>query len=350
MGLARHAGSASNRTNETLTNHIRSSLTWPAPKLAAIGVPGALSCWSVRHARTLHGLLALLALAAITVRDERTAWSKPQPTAKALSYAEAQRFVLGLVNRDRKAAGLAPVVLDEAASKAGLRHARDMASKGFTGHVGSDGSVPEQRYTESGGSDFVQENAACLFDLVERKLDPKPTFDAAKLGALHEMFMAEKPPNDGHRRNVLNPVHNRVGIGVAQPLGVPQPCLAQEFVDDYGEYDELRRNATGTLRVTGTVSASFGFGGVGIGRTPARVPPARERLNGKVYKIPAPDKMYFPAGFKTPKPVTLDGPRFSIDLDLGKVPEPGNYAVTIWAKKPGATQLFMISMRTLTVP
>lgn len=313
----------------------------------------------------IHGLVALATSSAITASDERAAWSKPQPAvkvpaarapiakapaAKALGYAEAQRFVLGLVNRDRKAAGLAPVALDEAASKAGLRHARDMAANGFTGHVGSDGSVPEQRYTESGGSDFVQENAACLFDLVERKLDPKPSFDAARLAALHEMFMAEKPPNDGHRRNVLNPMHNRVGIGVAQPLGVPQPCLTQEFVDDYGEYEELRRNAGGTLRVAGTVSASLGFGGIGIGRMPARVPPARDRLNGKVYKIPAPDKLYFPAGFKTPKPVTLDGPRFSIDLELGKVPEPGVYAITIWAKKPGATQLFMISMRTLTVP
>ncbi len=308
----------------------------------------------VRHSRALRRLLALSALTGILASAEPRAWSKPPtpPKArapKALGYAEAQRFVLGLVNRDRKAAGLAPVVLDEAASKAGLRHARDMAANGFTGHVGSDGSVPEQRYTESGGSDFVQENAACLFDLAVRKLEPKPSFDAAKLAALHEMFMAEKPPNDGHRRNVLNPQHNRVGIGVAQPLGVPQPCLAQEFVDDYGEYEELRPSASGKLRVAGTVSPSLGFGGVGIGRMPARGAPPRARLNGKVYKIPAPDTLYFPAGFKTPKPVTLDGPRFSIELDLGKKSEPGNYAITIWAKKPGAQKLFMISLRTLTV-
>lgn len=308
----------------------------------------------MRYSRAIRGLLAASALSAILASAEPPAWSKPQApskagTPKALDYAEAQRFVLGLVNRDRKAAGLGPVVLDEAASKAGVRHARDMAANGFTGHVGSDGSVPEQRYTESGGSDFVQENAACLFDLVVRKLDPKPSFDAAKLAALHEMFMAEKPPNDGHRRNVLNPLHNRLGVGVAQPLGVPQPCLAQEFVDDYGEYDELRNSASGKLRVAGTVSTSLGFGGVGIGRMPARRAPPRDRLNGKVYKIPAPDTLYFPAGFKTPKPVTVDGPRFDIELELGKKPQPGNYAVTIWAKQPGSTTLFMISLRTLTV-
>ena len=97
------------------------------------------------------GCLAVLA----SVAGEPTARAAPAPAAKTLDYAQAQRFVLSLINRDRAKAGLSKVVLDEAASTAGLRHARDMAANGFTGHVGSDGSVPEQRYTESGGSYFV---------------------------------------------------------------------------------------------------------------------------------------------------------------------------------------------------
>ncbi|MFZ5892782.1 MAG: CAP domain-containing protein [Myxococcota bacterium] len=296
-------------------------------------------------------LAALLACGALVIGTphQLSAQARPKAAAKGLDHAAAQRFVLDLINRDRKKAGLPPVVLDDAASSAGLRHARDMATKGFTGHIGSDGSTPEQRYSESGGSDFVQENSACLFDTVERTLDPKPRFDATKLAALHEMFMAEVPPNDGHRRNILNPLHNRVGIGVAQPQDVPQPCLTQEFVDDYGNYDPLPREGKGTLRVKGTISAPLLFGGVGLGRTPLPQPPARERLNGKLYRIPAADTMYFPAGFKTPKPVKLTGQEFSIDLDLGKKPRPGSYAVSIWAKNPGSSQLFMISLRTLTV-
>lgn len=130
---------------------------------------------------SLFGIALCASAASLAVGLEgRVAWARPQPRAapsasttkhiaNALDHADAQRFVLGLVNRDRKASGLGPVVLDEAASKGGLRHARDMAKNGFTGHIGSDGSTPEQRYTESGGTDFVQENAACLFDLVERK-------------------------------------------------------------------------------------------------------------------------------------------------------------------------------------
>jgi uncharacterized protein YkwD len=289
-------------------------------------------------------------IAAITVviADFPVASARPKTATKWLDYGEAQRFVLGLVNRDRKKAGLEPVALDEAASKAGLRHARDMAAKGFTGHLGSDGSTPEQRYTEGGGTDFVQENAACLSDTIERELDAKPRFDQAKLAALHQMFMDEVPPNDGHRRNILNPLHNRVGIGLAQPASVPQPCLTQEFVDDYGEYEPLPREVKPTVRVAGTIAAPLQFGGIGIGRTPLPKALPRESLNGKLYRIPAPDTLYFPKGFKTPKPVLVTGRQFSLDLDLGKKPAPGSYAVTVWAKKPGSSKLFLISMRTLT--
>jgi hypothetical protein len=294
-------------------------------------------------------LLGCVAAFALGMTGEPVAWAKPKAGPKLLGYAEAQQFMLGLINRDRKKAGLSAVVLDEAASKAGLRHARDMAAKGFTGHVGSDGSTPEQRYTESGGTDFVQENSACLSDTLERGNDETGRFDAAKLAALHEMFMAEVPPNDGHRRNVLKPLHNRVGVGLAQPLGVKQPCLAQEFVDDYGEYEPLPPKPTATLRVAGAVKPPLVFGGVGIGRTPLPQPLPRERLNGSAYRIPAPDTLYFPAGFKTPKPVKVTGRQFSIDLELGEKPRAGSYAVTIWAKQPGSAELFMISMRTFAV-
>ena len=277
---------------------------------------------------------------------------KPAKVAGAghhLDYAGAQKLMLSLINRDRAKAGLSPVVLDEAASKAGLRHAEDMTRRGFTGHIGTDGSVPEQRYTESGGVHFVRENAACLFDGKARKLDAAPRFDPAKLAALQKMFMDEVPPNDGHRQNVLTPVHNRVGIGLAQPEGVNQPCVAQEFVDSYGSYEALPKEAKpkAKLRILGTISAPFAFGGIGIGRAPLPTPKRVEEVSGaRGYAIPAPERMYFGPGFKTPKPVFIEGRRFSIELELGS--PRGLYAVSIWARK-GTGKLFMVSMRTITV-
>ena len=285
--------------------------------------------------------------ASTKVKTESKAALKAQTL---LDYAAAQKFVLGLINRDRAKAGLKPVTMDDAASKAGLRHARDMAAKGFTGHIGTDGSVPEQRYTESGGEHFVQENAACLFDAKERKLDEKARFDPAKLSELHQMFMDEVPPNDGHRRNILKALHNRVGIGLAQPEGVNQPCLTQEFVDRYAELEALPREARpkAKLKIAGSVSEPLIFGGVGLGHKPLPQPKRVEEVSGaRAYAIPAPDQLYFGPGFKSPKPVTVDGNRFSIELPLGA--KQGQYSVSIWAREKSANKLFMVSLRTIAV-
>jgi uncharacterized protein YkwD len=276
--------------------------------------------------------------------------AEPRPTGP-LGYEAAQSYVLSLINRDRKAAGLPAVVLDQPGSDAAQRHARDMATHGFTGHIGTDGSVPEQRYSESGGVHFSQENAACLFDAKPRKLESAPRFDPAKLAALQKMFMDEKPPADGHRRNILTRSHNRVGIGLAQALDTNQPCLVQEFVDARGEYDALPRQARprAKLQVVGSVSAPLTFGGIGISHAPTPKPLTVEQVGGaKSYAIPAPETLYFPEGFKTPKPVKLDKNRFSLELELPA--KPGRYSVSIWAKQKGSSKLFMVSLRTLSVP
>jgi Cysteine-rich secretory protein family len=260
--------------------------------------------------------------------------------------------MLSLINRDRKLAGLSPVELDPVASRGAERHARDMAKNGFTAHWGSDGSVPEQRYTEAGGTDMVQENVACLFDGVARDLDPSPRYDPAKLEQLQKMFMDEVPPNDGHRRNILKPGHHRVGIGLSQPAGVNQPCLAQEFVDDWGDYSELpeRASPATVLHVAGTIREPLAFGGIGVGRVELPSPKTAKELNAtSTYRIPQPATLYFPPGFKTPKPVKVEGRAFSLDVGLGKGARAGLYQISIWGKEAGKSELFMVSLRTIVV-
>jgi uncharacterized protein YkwD len=275
----------------------------------------------------------------------------PRPSAPAASD-EAKGYMLTLINRDRDAAGLEPVELDSISSIGAERHARDMAKHGFTAHWGTDGSVPEQRYTEAGGTDLVQENVACLFDGVPRDLDDSPRFDPALLEQLQKMFMDEVPPNDGHRRNILKPGHHRVGIGLAQPANVNQPCLAQEFVDDWGDYAELPRVAprSVTLHVAGELREPLRFGGIGIARIELPGPKSAQELNAtSVYRIPEPETLYFPPGFKTPKPVKVEGQAFSIDVGLGRQPRAGRYEVSIWGKQQSSSELFMVSLRTIVV-
>jgi uncharacterized protein YkwD len=270
-----------------------------------------------------------------------------------LSYEDAQQYALALVNRDRAAHGLSPVEWDDTAARAGQRHAEDMAAHGFTAHWGTDGSVPEQRYSEAGGRHFVQENAACFFDAQERQLDPNPVFDPELIEKLESAFIDEKPPHDGHRKNILKSVHNKIGIGLSKTVGIAQPCMAQEFVDEYGEFDELPKTAKAgqQLRVAGEVSAPVKFGGVGVGRIDVAEPiPAAELNQTSTYKIPQPYVLFFPKGFKTPKPVRVDGSSFEIDVPIDDRGKPGRYLVSVWGGYPDSgKELVMISLRTVIV-
>lgn len=268
-----------------------------------------------------------------------------------LSLDEARKFALGLINRDRATEGLKPVTLDEGpATKAAERHVRDMTKHGFTGHWGSDGSVPELRYTEAGGEDLAQENAACLADGLERRINDKGPFDSAEIERFQAAFFNEKPPHDGHRRNILNPVHNRVGISFAQAEGTHTVCVVQEFLDDYGSYEPLVRRARPgqVLRVAGEMKGPATFGGIGLARTDLPTP-RKPDLHPISYAMPSPFVSYFPAGYKTPAPVNVNGNKFWLDLpitDRG----PGLYEVQIFARMPGkGNRLEPVSMRTVRV-
>ena len=272
-----------------------------------------------------------------------------------LTVAEARKLTLELINKDRATEGLPPPVLDDgAAEKAGQRHAEDMAARGFLGHFGSDGSVPEQRYTEAGGTDFVMENASCVTDEKTRELDPAPLVDREALVRAESMFFNETPPNDGHRKNILKREHKRVGIGIAQAKAtateLPGLCLTHEFVDPYGTYAPLpkRAKAGGVVRVEGEVHAPAKLGGVGIARLDAPKPiPVHELNQRRSYAIPEPYRVYWPAGFKTEIPVAVSGNHFSIDVPLARGPD--LYAISILGQYPGQKAYGMIGLRTVVV-
>jgi hypothetical protein len=123
-------------------------------------------------------------------------------------------------------------------------------------------------------------------------------------------------------------------------------------VDDWADYSALpeRAGRDVKLHVAGSIREPLGFGGVGIARIDlARPKTARELNETSVYPVPSPETLYFPAGFKTPKPVQVSGQSFSIDVTFGSKPRPGRYEVSIWAKERGKKELFMVSLRTIVV-
>ena len=274
---------------------------------------------------------------------------------KRLTLAEARRYMVQLINRDRASTGLAPVELDEGPpTRGGQAHAEDMAHNGYLGHWGTDGSVPEQRYTEAGGTDMVLENASCFTDEQPRTLDRDALVDAKNVDQAEDMFFHEVPPNDGHRKNILKPWHKRVGIGVAQPQAtateIPVPCFAQEFVDPYGTYAAVPASMRvgDTLHVEGTITPPATFAGVGLARVDGPKPIGVAELNRRRSNpVPAPYQMFWPPGFQTPIPVQVGGGRFSVSLPLSDGGRPGMYELSVWASVPGTRDLTMVSLRTI---
>jgi uncharacterized protein YkwD len=279
--------------------------------------------------------------------------SAPRQAVEALDLEAARAYVLELVNRIRTEHGLELVVRDETAERAAQAHAEDMGHFGYTAHWGSDGSVPEERYTRAGGVHFVQENAACFFDGEQRALDPAARFSGSVLEQIQAAFVGEQPPHDGHRRNILNAEHTGLGIGLAQPANVALPCLTQEFIDVRGEYAPLpaRARIGQVVRIAGELHEAVTFGGVGLSRIEPRRPIDVTRLNDTIgYPIPPPFQTYFPAGYGTTQVVGLEGRRFSIELPLSDHERPGRYGISVWGAYPGReSRLVMVSLRVVEV-
>jgi uncharacterized protein YkwD len=297
----------------------------------------------------------LLACLAFGCGQKRGGTPPPRPTGP-LGIDAARAYMLALVNADREREGLAPVEVDDVATRAAQRHADDMVRNGYRAHWGTDGSVPEQRYTEAGGEHLVHENVTCFIDGKQRELAIEPTFSAEELEAAQRTYMDEKPPNDGHRLNILIPTHNRLGVGLAKAEGLPNVCLAQEFVDAYGDYDALPQVARAGERivVAGRVHEPAAFGAVGIAKGPLPAELYPSDLNStSTYTMPEPYATYFPRGFVTPREVAVEGGRFSIALALDR--GPGRYAVSVWGRFPQAggnappNELGMLSLRTILV-
>lgn len=150
-----------------------------------------------------------------------------------IDLRKIERAVFDQVNKDRVAAGLPPVDWDETAAAASRKHAAEMAEKDYISHWDLSGKKPQQRYTEAGGLFATEENAG-YSRMAGYQLSQELLLEAALKA--HDAMMAEKPPDDGHRKNILDPHHTHVGIGAAYTLhtdGSMTLAFTQEFTNHY---------------------------------------------------------------------------------------------------------------------
>jgi uncharacterized protein YkwD len=145
----------------------------------------------------LRPLLALL----MTVMAPAATWAQA-PTASALKQLEDQVFAL--VNQRRAEAGLAPYTRATELDVAARTHSLDMATTGYVGHTGTDGSAPVDRTRAAGyDSTYVGENAAA---------------GAATAEGVMDLWMNEPPPAV-HRANILKTEYKEIGISVVYQTG-----------------------------------------------------------------------------------------------------------------------------------
>ena len=145
----------------------------------------------------------------------------PAPVAANFSVA-AEETLLALINQDRQARGLPPVVMYEPLRQVARAHAQDMAARNYFAHNTPEGRTPFDRIRAAG---IAYSNAA--ENLGYSQYIPNPV-DSVR--ANHQAMMAETPPNDGHLRNILNGDLRRVGIGVV--LGPDQKIyFACDFIN-----------------------------------------------------------------------------------------------------------------------
>ena len=169
-------------------------------------------------------------------------------------YYAVRLALVGKINEDRAAAGLEPVAFDPLSSQVGDRHCQEMAGNGYLSHWNLRGLLPYHRYHLAGARDHLQENLSRL-TIISSQPNPISTAPEDVLVNLlnaHQRFVDETPPLEGHRKNVLDPAHTHVGIGLAVVGG--EFTMAEEFINRYVELGPLPETLPkGSLRIEGTV-------------------------------------------------------------------------------------------------
>ena len=277
-----------------------------------------------------------------------------------LSLDEARTVMLNLINRDRVANGLRTVTLDPIATVAGQKHTDEMVSRCYLAHWSLDGKLPDQRYTEMGGTHFVQENLFLGMKYYGSKpdgdmpLDEDATFTRRELEDIELSYMNETPPNDGHRKNILDPMHVRVGIAFSRANNNRADVLAnaQEFLNKGSSMTEIpRRVSIGqTVNVSGKIEPGVRFRAITLGRYDLPASRSIDDLRRThSYGMPTPFAVYCPEGYVTPEPVHVqENGTFNVRVALSDQGAPGLYYITLWLRNEYGKD-FISSQRTVVV-
>jgi uncharacterized protein YkwD len=122
---------------------------------------------------------------------------------------DLEQRMLVLVNQERAAAGLRPLLADPELTEVARQHSADMFARGYFAHDTPEGLSPFDRMRE----------ANVHFLTAGENLALAPTLSVAHTGLMN---------SPGHRENILRPQFGRVGIGILDG-GIRGLMVSQEF-------------------------------------------------------------------------------------------------------------------------
>lgn len=247
------------------------------------------------------------------------------PTAQPDLEAFA-RYMLDLVNRDRRAAGLSPLQWDETAARVAQAHAQEMATYVYLSHWNLAGYGPEHRYYFAGGRDAVRENVYAYYQRSSAGVGI-PIQDWQTIVENAQAALMESAP---HRDNILQPSHTHVGIGIGYNPVLGEVRIAQEFVDRYITLEPVAESVAAgeSVEIVGRLLPGASSPLINLAYEPSPVPMTAADLNRTgEYKPRA-------QVFQALKP-RVEGARFSATIRFSELDKPGLYHIRVWVERAG---------------
>jgi hypothetical protein len=270
----------------------------------------------------------------VRIGTERASFSYVDP------LAAPKAVLLKQINADRKAHGAPPLQLEPRAASVGDTFCRALLEQGALSHFDAAGRPPYLRWTLAGGIDYHSENVGAYTSggtALDRPLEQV-------LLSVHASMMAEIPPEDGHRRTLLDRDFTHVGIGVAVSGGSVRLC--EEFttrVIDWVSVPGAPLPAGAVATVQAQPSPGWEVPWVEVAYEPASKGTQRA---GSSYSYPPAVLNLVPelaTGFGVPYSTSVDGvyavsPAGRVTVQLPLSAGPGHYYVICHSRRKGMKQ------------
>ncbi len=225
------------------------------------------------------------------------------------------RFMLQLINRERRNAGVPALVLGN--NPVAQDHADSCLTTGAGSHWGSNGLKPYMRYSRAGG---YQKNAENWF-LGEYE-------GLTGIGAIpREITKAMKSlmNSPGHRETILDQWYRKVNIGLSWSHN--SFVAIQHFEGDFVEYQRLPSLAKGRLSFFGTMRTGVELSSDDALSVDVWFDPIPKQLTlGQLIRANAYDAGTIVASIRRPLPDGYFWPICQGSTDVRSLPRPGGFA------------------------